>query len=64
MMSALSLQIMHHRRFASGRRTCDLDGRNPAANAPGHKDTRDPTCVDCILCLAELRTRRLLPEPR
>lgn len=54
--------VMHHRRYASGRRTCDLDGQNPAANAPGHEDTHDPTSVDCPLCIADLRARNLLPE--
>lgn len=60
----MSRPLMHHRRYACGRRTCDLDGQNPGANDPEHDDTRNPTGVDCERCIEELRARNLLPESR
>lgn len=60
--AVVSRPLMHHRRFASGRRSCDLDGQNPAANGPGNDDTHDPASVDCPMCIEELRGRGLLPD--
>lgn len=46
--------FMHHRRFACGHRTCNLDGGNPAADRAEDDDTQDARKVTCPRCQRRL----------
>ena len=50
--------MIHHRRFASGFRACELDG---ATTSHKEDDTSDVTLVTCPACQESLRARNLLP---
>jgi hypothetical protein len=51
--------MIHHRRFASGFRACEMDGPPTSSKEP---ETRDVGEVTCPACLAELGKRNLLPK--
>lgn len=50
--------MIHHRRFASGFRACELDG---ATTSHKENETPDVTLVTCLACQESLRVRNLLP---
>jgi len=51
--------VIHHRRFASGFRACEMDG-----GTASHKDddTQDVSKVTCAGCRKSLRARNSLPD--
>lgn len=50
--------MMHHRRFASGFRACEVEGPRTSRKDP---ETQDVSKVTCLACLDDLRRRCLLP---
>lgn len=52
--------MIHHRRFASGFRACELDGGPTTSDKDD--DTQDVSKVTCPRCQDSLRTRNLLPS--
>jgi hypothetical protein len=54
---AVSVTI-HHRRFASGFRACELGGGSTPTE---EDDTEDTTAVTCKSCISQLRQRGITP---